>query len=77
MLRSKKGQKSRKGRGQSTVEYLILVAGVIAFIIVFLRPNGPFYSSANRAYNQATQGMEGMANRLGSSRCNATGGNCI
>ena len=64
MLRSKKGQKGHKGQGQSTVEYLILVAGIIAFIIVFLRPNGPFYSSANRAYNTATQGMENIANRL-------------
>ena len=71
MLRSK--------LGQSTVEYLILVAGVIAILIVFVGNNSSigFRAALNRTYNSATQGMEGMANRLSSSRCNATGGNCI
>lgn len=61
MLRSKKGQ--------STVEYIILIAGVIAILIVFVgSKTGPFQTSINKAYNTATQGMENMANRLAVSR---------
>ena len=69
MLRSKKGQ--------STVEYLILVAGVIAVVVVFVGKNGIFQTALNKTYNTATTGMEGMAARLGASHCNASGGNCI
>ena len=61
MLRSKKGQ--------STVEYIILVAGVIAILIVFVgSDSSPFRQALNRTYNTATQGMEDMANRLAISR---------
>ena len=61
MLRSKKGQ--------STVEYIILVAGVIAVIVVFVgSPSSPFRSALNRTYASATNGMENMANRLANSR---------
>ena len=61
MLRSKKGQ--------STVEYIILVAGVIAILIFFVgNQSSPFRTSLNKTYNSATQGMENMANRLATSR---------
>ncbi len=61
MLRSK--------RGQSTVEYIILVAGVIAILIFFVGSgNSPFRTSLNKTYNSATQGMENMASRLAASR---------
>ena len=60
MLRSKKGQ--------STVEYLILVAGVIAILIVFMREGGTFRNALNNTYTTATNGMETMANRLQNSR---------
>lgn len=61
MLRSK--------LGQSTVEYIILVAGVIAIIVVFAGSgNSPFRAALNRTYASATNGMENMANRLANSR---------
>ena len=61
MLRSKKGQ--------STVEYLILVAGVIAILLYFVgNPGSPFRNALNQTYLSATNGMETMANRLANSR---------
>ncbi len=57
--------------GQSTVEYLILVAGVIAVLIFFVgSPTSPFFGALNRTYNSATSGMENMACRLATSRPN-------
>jgi len=58
----------RKRKGQSTVEYIILVAAVLAALIIFLKPGGVFQSSFNRALNSGTSGMEEMANRLAESR---------
>jgi len=58
----------RKKKGQSTIEYIVLVTGVIAILIVFLGPSGIFQSAYNRALQQGTNGMEDMANRLASSR---------
>lgn len=58
----------RSKRGQSTIEYLILVAGVIAILIVFLQSGGVFRTALNTTYQQATDGMVNMANRLKSSR---------
>lgn len=61
MLRSK--------LGQSTVEYIILVAGVIAIVVVFAgSPTSPFRAALGRTYNSATNGMENMAARLANSR---------
>ena len=60
MLRSK--------RGQSTVEYIILVAGVIAVLSGLLgTPGSPFRGALDRAYQSAANGMENMANRLSAS----------
>ena len=58
----------RNKKGQSTLEYIILVAGVIAIIVVFAGPNGLFSQSLNRTLQQGTNGMEDMANRLRTSR---------
>ena len=58
----------RKRKGQSTVEYIILVAAVLAALIIFLKPGGVFQSSFNRALTSGTNGMEDMANRLADSR---------
>ena len=58
----------RKKKGQSTIEYIVLVTGVIAILIVFLGRNGIFQQAYNRALVQGTNGMEDMANRLASSR---------
>ena len=77
MLRKKKiaysqKQKKRavhKRKGQSTVEYIILVAAVIAVILVFVgSDNTGFRKAFTNALTQATNGMENMAGRLSASR---------
>jgi len=61
--------KNRKKKGQSTLEYIILVTGVIAILIIFLNPtNGIFNSAFNATLKTGTNGMFDMANRLQSSR---------
>lgn len=57
-----------KRKGQSTVEYIVLVAAIIAAIIVFLRPGGIFQKAYNAALVSGTNGMNEMADRLQSSR---------
>jgi ABC-type branched-subunit amino acid transport system permease subunit len=61
-------QLRRKKKGQSTLEYIILVTGVIVVLIVFLRPNGVFNNAFNATLTSGTNGMGDMANRLGGSR---------
>ena len=57
----------RKGRGgQSTVEYIILVAAIVAALIIFLP--GTFRDAFEAALNSGTNGMENMADRLSGSR---------
>ena len=58
--------KKRK-RGQSTVEYIILVAAVIAALIVFLAPQGPFKRAYNKTLYQSTETMNQMGFRLANS----------
>ncbi len=58
----------RKKKGQSTLEYIIMVTGVIAILIIFLGPSGIFRSAYNKTLGQGTNGMEDMANRLRNSR---------
>ncbi len=65
----------RTRKGQSTLEYLILVAMVIAILVIFLNPNtGIFGQAYNRTLAAGTDGMETMANALARSRplANAT-----
>ncbi len=58
-----------KRKGQSTVEYIILVAAVVAVILFFAgSQNSPFRKAFNSALVSGTEGMNAMANRLGSSR---------
>jgi hypothetical protein len=57
-----------KKKGQSTVEYIVLVATIIAALIIFLRPGGPFSTAYNNTLAGGTNGMELMANALQSSR---------
>ena len=56
----------RNKRAQSTVEYVVLVAIVIAVILAFT--NGVFRTSYNDTLSKATNGMTDMANRLFESR---------
>ena len=60
---------NKKKKGQSTLEYIILVTGVIAILIVFLNPtNGIFNKAFNQTLTQGTNGMNDMSNRLRNSR---------
>jgi len=60
---------NRKKKGQSTLEYIILVTGVIAILIVFLNPtSGIFNKSFNETLSSGTNGMTNMARRLMGSR---------
>jgi uncharacterized protein (UPF0333 family) len=56
----------KKKKGQSTVEYIILVAAIIAALIIFLP--GTFQNAYNAALQSGTNGMENMADRLSASR---------
>ncbi|MDO8675286.1 MAG: hypothetical protein Q7K71_04115 [Candidatus Omnitrophota bacterium] len=53
-----------KTKGQSTVEYILLVTAVIAVIILFTGPGGAFRNKLSDTINKTTDGMEDMANRL-------------
>lgn len=64
MIQKKPGKRKN---GQSTVEYIILVAAILAALIVFLAPGGVFQKAFNTAMNTGTTGMEDMANALSSS----------
>lgn len=66
MLRKKFFGKKRKG--QSTVEYVILVAAILFIIIWFLTSNGsPFRNSLNQALIMGSNGMSNMATTLAGS----------
>jgi uncharacterized protein (UPF0333 family) len=60
--------KKRRKKGQSTLEYIILVTGVIAILIVFLGPSGIFNTAFCETLSTGTIGMTDMANRLATSR---------
>ena len=60
--------KRHRKDGQSTVEYIILVAAVLAALIIFLKPGGIFSKAYNTTLSSSTNGMTVMASRLGSSR---------
>lgn len=56
---------ARKKKGQSTVEYIILVAAVLAAILVFV--GGPFRTAVENTLQTGTNGMVDQAGRLGAS----------
>ena len=56
-----------KKKGQSTIEYILLVAAVLGALIYFLGPNGPFQDAFNSALQSSTNGMQNMATTLFSS----------
>ena len=66
MLKRDKMMKPQKKKGQSTVEYIILVAAIIGALIIFLP--GTFRTAYNAALISGTNGMENMADRLSTSR---------
>jgi len=55
----------KKKKGQSTVEYIILVTAVIVVILAFVfTPGSPFQTHMNETLGNATDGMVNMASRL-------------
>ena len=56
----------KKKKGQSTIEYIILVAAIIGALLVFLP--GTFQTSYEATLSEGTNGMENMAWRLSQSR---------
>jgi UDP-glucose 4-epimerase len=59
-----KKKSDEKNIGQSTVEYIILFAAVIAVMIIFLRPGGYFQNTLNQTLNVGANSMLNMAIRL-------------
>lgn len=55
-------------RGQSTLEYIILVTAVIAVLIIFLNPTtGILRNKVNQTYDTVSDGLLDMANRINAS----------
>lgn len=65
-----KSQKQKKG--QSTVEYIVLVAAVVAAALFMLKPNGLFRTSLNTTLGSQMGQMEDMSTRLSDSQAAAT-----
>ena len=64
MFKNIKNKPSRRHSGQSTVEYIVLVAAVIGVVIYFTNSNNPtgFKTKLNDTVETAT---DGMTNRVG------------
>ncbi len=55
----------KQRKGQSTVEYLLLVTAVTGVVILFTTgDNSPFRSRLTNVMNQTTGDMEQVANRF-------------
>jgi len=55
----------RHNKGQSTVEYIVIVTAILAVIIAFaLSPNSPFQAQLNNVLNTATQSMGNAVSQL-------------
>jgi len=66
--------KARNRKGQSTLEYIILVTAVIAVMIYFLKignnngqGGGVLYNTVLNSYNQVSNGITTLTNQLTSS----------
>jgi len=63
----------RSLKGQSTVEYILLVTAVIVVIVLFTTgKNNLFQSRLNAVYNQATQDMVNVSTRLSDNAANGS-----
>lgn len=60
---SKNSKKTDK-RGQSTIEYILLVTAVLAFLISFLQTGGIFQREVNATYTAGLNTMSLASDRL-------------
>lgn len=51
-------------KGQSTVEYILVVAAVIAAMLIFASRNGIFQNALNATYDTNINSMLNMAERI-------------
>ena len=58
--------KMRNKKGQSTLEYIILVTAIVAVMVVFLKPQagGALFDTVSNAYTTVTDEMTEAANAL-------------
>ncbi len=54
----------RAHKGQSTVEYILLITAVIVVIVLFTANGGLFQTRLNSVFNTTTQDMLNVASRL-------------
>ncbi len=54
----------RNFKGQSTVEYILVVAAIIAAILIFGSRNGIFQNALNATYDTNINSMLNMAERI-------------
>ena len=64
----------RTHKGQSTVEYILLVTAVILVVVLFTTAKGPgsFQTGLNKVFNQTTQDMLNVASYLQTNAMNAS-----
>jgi len=67
LKRNMKINPKKKKKGQSTIEYIILVATIIGALLLFLGNNSVFQTALNDTLSQGTNGMVNMAQRLAGS----------
>jgi len=60
-------------RGQSTVEYILLVTAVIVVIIVFVGQGGQFQSQLNSSLNSVTVDINDLGDKLHTSHQGSDG----
>ncbi len=60
-------RKLRNSLGQSTMEYVILLAGIILFLVIFLGRNGYFFQQVNYTYSNVAGEMSTVATRFADS----------
>ena len=60
----RKNRLTRSTTAQSTVEYMVLVAAVVSFLVVFFQKGGEFESGLNDTYNDRTHDMTNISKRL-------------
>ncbi len=51
-------------RGQSTIEYILIVACIIVAVLLFLSRNGVFQGALNATYDTSVNSMLNMSERI-------------